>query len=462
MLNGQNYSLEETLKLINSHKIKSNSLKNYFLRNINDNEITSEILGYLGELEYDLETINKLIRNFHVNYCNMIESKIKDLSMKECYYNNEINRLNNELNKAEAEINNLKNENNFLKSKEINIFKLNNKTNNKNLNKTYNVSNDFNNCENNKCGIAYNYKSNKYNSYNNFDNKIYGRLTYSRSSNESNDFQKDKNYIKNGSNVSHSNKTINNSKNNNVKNENSDSNINKTKNKDIINLINNINGNNNNPCFNSKEKDSNNNNLNQFGNQKDNNINIYKNGNISSNNSINNNFEMNSNKSNNIFEKINPIERKNYSSYKLSIPSNSIMNSKRIIPKYNYQNRIFKQNIFDVQREKDDKISRINNILSVISNDKKKLNEIKSIFGYNIEAQLLNGDINYNYLDKIENYLYIKRRNESIIPLSKRFQIQSRAKSNSVRKSKKSLSNNINNSLIRKKRNDIKNMKNNL
>ena len=460
MLNGQNYSLEEVLKLINSHKIKSNSLKNYFLRNINNNEITSEILGYLGELEYDLETINKLIRNFHVNYCNMIESKIKDLSMKECYYNNEINRLNNELNKAVAEINNLKNENNFLKNKEINIFKLDNKENNKNLNKTFNVSNNFNNCENNKCGIAYNYKSNKYNPYNNFDNKIYGRLTYSRSSNESNNFQKDKNNIKNGSNISYSNKTINNSKKHNVRNENSDNNINKTKNKDIINLINNINHNNNNSCFNSKEKDSINNNLNQFGNQNDNNINNYKSDNISSNNGINNNINigMNSNESNNIFENINPIERKNYSSYKLSIPSNSIMNSKRIIPKYHYQNRIFKQKIFDVQREKDDKISRINNILSVISNDKKKLNEIKSIFGYNIEAQLLNGDINYNYLDKIENYLYIKRRNESIIPLSKRFQIQSRAKSNSVRKSKKLLNNNINNRLIKKKRNDIKNM----
>lgn len=49
MLNNQDDLIEEVLKIINAHKIKSNSLKNYFLRNINNNETASQILGHLNE-----------------------------------------------------------------------------------------------------------------------------------------------------------------------------------------------------------------------------------------------------------------------------------------------------------------------------------------------------------------------------------------------------------------------------
>ena len=66
---------------------------------------------------------------------------------------------------------------------------------------------------------------------------------------------------------------------------------------------------------------------------------------------------------------------------------------------------------------------------------------------------MLNGDINYEYLEKIENILYNTGRSESIIPLSKRFQIQTRAKSNSVRKAKNNLNNNR---FIRQKLRDTK------
>ena len=46
------------------------------------------------------------------------------------------------------------------------------------------------------------------------------------------------------------------------------------------------------------------------------------------------------------------------------------------------------------------------------------------MFGNNIEAQILNGDLNDAYLNKIENLLYYMEKSKSIIPLSKRFQIQ--------------------------------------
>ena len=465
MLNNQDDLIEEVLKIINAHKIKSNSLKNYFLRNINNNETASQILGYLNELEYDLENLNNLIRNFQLNYSN---------------YNNEINRLNKELNKTRTEINKLKDGNDSIKNKENGNIRINNKGNNSS-NKTYHEFNDSRKCENNLCSAVCAYKKNVNNFNSGFDNKIYGRLTYTRSSNESNNFQINKNSMNNVSNVSYFNKKnnkikkslINNNNMNINNNVNFDNNIkNNTRNDDIIHLIDNINGKNYTSNFNTLEKEEiNKNPINNYNKEKINkNINNYSNNNISLNNNLNNNFDnynnmksnnfdnYNNNNCNNLLCNINPIERKNYSSYNLSYTPNIIMNSKRMIPKYNSQNKSFNKKLSEIRKENDDKISRINNILSVISNDENKLNELKSIFGNNIEAQLLNGDINYEYLDKIENYLFMGR-NRSIIPFSKRFQIQSRVKSNSIKKSKKNFNNNINNRPLRKKIKDIKHKK---
>jgi hypothetical protein len=86
MINNENNSLEEVLEIINSHKIKSNSLKNYFLRNLNQEDSTPRILSYLGELEYDLETINNLISNFQIYYCNLIQH-INESSLKQNIFN---------------------------------------------------------------------------------------------------------------------------------------------------------------------------------------------------------------------------------------------------------------------------------------------------------------------------------------------------------------------------------------
>ena len=464
MLNNQDDLIEEVLKIINAHKIKSNSLKNYFLRNINNNETASQILGYLNELEYDLENLNNLIRNFQLNYSNN---------------NNEINRLNKELNKTRTEINKLKDGNDSIKNKENGNIRINNKGNNS-LNKTYHEFNDSRKCENNLCSAVCAYKKNVNNFNSGFDNKIYGRLTYTRSSNESNNFQINKNSMNNVSNVSYFNKKnnkikkslINNNNMNINNNVNFDNNIkNNTRNDDIIHLIDNINGKNYTSNFNTLEKEEiNKNPINNYNKEKINkNMNNYSNNNISLNNNLNNNFDNYNNMKSNNFDNynnncnnllcnINPIERKNYSSYNLSYTPNIIMNSKRMIPKYNSQNKSFNKKLSEIRKENDDKISRINNILSVISNDENKLNELKSIFGNNIEAQLLNGDINYEYLDKIENYLFMGR-NRSIIPFSQRFQIQSRVKSNSIKKSKKNFNNNINNRLLRKKIKDIKHKK---
>ena len=55
------------------------------------------------------------------------------------------------------------------------------------------------------------------------------------------------------------------------------------------------------------------------------------------------------------------------------------------------------------------------------------------MFGNSIEAQILNGDLSDTYLNKIENILYYMQSNKSIIPLSKRFQIQT----NSAKKNKR-------------------------
>ena len=97
---------------------------------------------------------------------------------------------------------------------------------------------------------------------------------------------------------------------------------------------------------------------------------------------------------------------------------------------------------------------RINNIYYLISSDQNNLNELKSAFGNNIESQLLKGELSDELLDKIENFLCNLKSKKSIIPLSKRFQIQNRAKSNSVKKLKKNIrnsSNSKNNRFIRKK-----------
>ena len=474
MLKNQNNSLEDALKLINSHKIKSNSLKNFYLRNISNDESVSEILGYLRELEYDLETLNKLITNFQIYYSNFID-KINNSCFNGCNLNSEINRLNNELTRAKNEIINLKSENNFLKNKDnrnkiISNDKMrkNNDVNNKKLNKTCYEMDNYGTCLNyNLCNTTY--KNNLIEPKNGLDNKFSGRLTYQRNSNsnepndiESNNINKPKKII----NQNKANKINNKKKNSNSINK-SIYNINNNMNKDIINILdNNVNKNSNinnsNRNINNVIRNNINNNNSNINNYINNNNklnnNMYNNLNFRNNLNLNNNNNINEN--NYLFENINPIDSKNYSSNNIPNSNNSIMNSKRIIPKYHYEIKSFNKKISEIPKEKDNKINRINNIISVISSDENKLNELKAIFGNNIDSQLLNGDINDEYLDKIENTLYNMGRNKSIIPLSKRFQIQYRAKSNSARKPKNFLNHNKRQRLISQKLSEKKNKNN--
>ena len=79
-----------------------------------------------------------------------------------------------------------------------------------------------------------------------------------------------------------------------------------------------------------------------------------------------------------------------------------------------------------------DKKEKIESIIKEIYGDKDKLNELKLNFGNNIENQLLSGDINYDYLLEIEEYLNKRRNHNSIISTSKRYLIQHKKKFSSI------------------------------
>lgn len=496
--NNEKYQLEQALQIIECHKEKSNSLKNYYLRNINQSEVVTKFLSYLGELEYDLNILNNLISNFQMCFF-----------QKESNFNNEINKLNEALKKANDEIISLKNEkidNNFIKNENGIIMsygdknmkiKENGNINMKKLNKTYRDFDEFRNFRNyNRCNTL-NGKLNELN--NNICHTDYGRrLTYYISRNED---SKCNTNINSKYNIFDDNNNNGNKTNNNIIiKKNMTNNIIKKKQKKInysINLPNN----------NDYERNTNkiyNNNINEeiknhFSSDNcKNNVFSYRDNNLSMRNNINNdlqyNFtddinnninERNNNNINNIIFPYNNIERntqnnnilysnldsninqvlltdinnnndlninnnieniiterKNHSSYSMPKKGSIIMNSKRM-PKLLKQNS-FKKIISEIPKDKNNKINRINNILSLISSDEKKLNELKLTFGNNIEIQLHNGDINDEYLNQIENFLYNMNRSGPIIPLSKRFQIHNRARSNSSSKTKKHIKNNNN------------------
>lgn len=146
MLNNGNLSLDQALQIINNHKMKSSSMKNYLLRNKNSNinEQITKILNYLSEVEYDLEILNNLISNYQLCYSNFMQD-MKNWSIKECNYNKEIIRLNEALNKANNEINSLKNNNiNALyENKKVNDN--NNDNNLSKLNKTFTEVDNYRN-----------------------------------------------------------------------------------------------------------------------------------------------------------------------------------------------------------------------------------------------------------------------------------------------------------------------------
>jgi hypothetical protein len=173
-----------------------------------------------------------------------------------------------------------------------------------------------------------------------------------------------------------------------------------------------------------------------------------------------NNTDLNflNNNENNYFDNMNKIVRKNYSSYEAPRRTNIIMNSKRMSKYLNPNN--FNKIISEIQKDQKDKKNRINNILGAISGNENKLFALKKEFGNNIEYQLLNGDINDIYLDKIEKFLITMDRRGPLVPLSKRYQIEHRARSNSAFRRKRNIKNNDNKSgRTIKKKYSIQNIK---
>ena len=478
--------LGKSLEIIKNNRIKSNSIKNYFLKNIKTNEYISQFLGFLSELEYDLETLNNYISDFQLLNNNMMIN-LEESSIKERNYQSEIAKLKEALTRANDEIYKFRNKNNFINriTKEIN----------NNKNKIFTDENDKNLEESDS---KFNYYRNYLNSMplntfrktskNNFQNLLgdtnnYSnrRFTYYRKENDKmNEVDNNKNKNKKNTNIKSSSKNnhkinINKYKNSNIRKSQS---LNNTK-KIIRNENNNSNGNEinkiknksfNNKTFSNKfdqfKNTSHSNKINSVTIKSQNNEDIKEylsertlnntNHNVSTHNSLlnfdySNNFNKNNirgkimknnNDNNNINSQINnnfanKINYDHYSYPETYSSCNYQGKESAVVLSKRMQNYMHNQNLkrrFD-EISKDNfnlRQKRLRNIIGIILGNKDKLNELKLMFGNNIEAQILNGDLNDAYLNKIENILYYMEKNKSIIPLSKRFQIQN----NSSKKNK--------------------------
>ena len=516
--------LEKSLEIINNNRIKSNSLKNYFLKNILKDEHTAQFLGYLSELEYDLEKLNNYISDFQLLNDNMIQN-LHESNIKNNNYQNEIFRLKQALNQANDEIHNLKNQN--MNGNINNIINKRNKEYDININKTFFMtdSEEKKNEDNNDNKFNYFRNYLNYTHYNTFRKKLndtYGRLTYYRNLNNNHKTKisynnTDKNAsIKTISKNDNSMHDYNNKYNNNtIKNKKSQS-LNKTNKNLTNNEINNNHNLNHNKLIKNTNKDindiKNKNKINKnysidyestknksLSSSKDFKINnnnkgsqILKNEDIkdyikqkplenlsinSNSNSTSNIPLTNNNSSNNLYGKIIKLNKdiaapmnninqiysnrnlysalgENYSSSKSNnFPEqeSSLVFSKRMQNYMHSQN--LKKRFAEISKDSIDmRQNRLNNIMEKISSDKNKLNELKIMLGDNIEAQIYNGDLSDIYLNKIEDILYYMESNKSIIPLSKRFQIQN----NNSSKKKSVINDNYidNRRIVRKKLNN--------
>lgn len=483
----QNDFLERTLFIINNNRIKSNSLKNHILKYGLNEESLSQVLGYLSELESNLDSMYKYISDFQLLNNNMMQN-LEEASIKEDNFNNEIFRLKRVLNKANDEIHSLRSQNNYLKNIEKESkrkFLLNKNEEEKNSIESNKKVNNFRNY------LPLNsFRKSSISSQNN-TNSIsdnYGRLTYYLDENKkyiinnntNNEFQKKikvngditNNYNNNKNKTNKKNQIIN-QKSKSSKKINKEFKNNNTKKKNInpnqLNNINNTFQNRDNENNNSSAMAPNNNDIKDIINQEkfqedqskrisiSNSLNL--NSNNQSQNSIgkiitHNNSITLENNNKNIYPFLKPNYNNNYkpySSYNFNNRNNAnaIMYSKRM---QNYfQDQKLKSRLSEINKEHPkERQERINNIIRIINNDNNKLNELKIIFGNSIEGQIYNGDLNDDFLNKIENFLYYMENSDSIIPFSKRFQIYN----NSSKKKKLSETNFKSDRLIRKKLTD--------
>ncbi len=411
--------LKEALHLIDVNRYKTNSIKEHLQCPYSyPEDYTPQLIRYLTNLVYDLNTIYSILSNFVINY-NKLLKEINDSNLAE----SEINRLNYQLDKAANDLRNMDNDNDS--EKKNNIIKHTRRNNTVG-------GGDFPD-----------YLKYSFNNKNKFGNNFYpsyGNLScFSNCCCKNNDKDRDINSIRDNPCTNgccdypnqYNRNNYNNHKNNNKK-ENNKSNTNPRD----VNTNNNkgsTNKNINSPDFNDNDDDNNYfNNGREITNHfdKDNKDNNNKNNRNNNHSSISplpqekTSIKKNSKRYPTIINQTEPDQpllndnqiKENNKTIKLV--NNHLINNESNDNENNFVNSILNRN------------KKIQEIISELGKDKNKEKEIKQIFGDNIEEQLINGDVSDENLEKIQNIIKCTKKNISIIPMSKRFQIQSRMNSN--------------------------------
>ena len=369
----------EAYNIISSNKSKANSLRQSLLQNIScDNDPNSKVIGFLGELEYDLKSLYDIIKDI----------QFSQNDNQDNYYNEPINEEKKGIGKTysiTSEKSGNGNKNNFSKINNYYINSPMNKESNKAMQRSSSCNEFLNNNEENKNNV--NLVRNRYNYLHNLkerENKSSSKVLSPKLN-----FDYDAYFT--------------------------DYSLNKTSKNSFGSYINFLDKNNNNNSNNNIEKSPNinyemDNNKDDLNNNEINNYNNYKNKNIftfseqknkSSKEELNNNMI----DDNNIYNK----ESKNdYYNNNYATEDNKV-NFQRT---YVYQRRNPEEE--ELERQKRD---IIRNIISEIFQDAKKLNLLKKELGDDIGEKLLSGRINEKELFKVVEIL--KKNQENIMKRKK-------------------------------------------
>ena len=371
----------EAFNIINSNKSKANFIRQSLLQNLSyDNDSNSKVIGFLGELEFDLKSLYDIIKDI----------QLSQNETQNNYYNEPINEEKKEIGKTYSIVTQKSgndNKNNFSK---INNYYINSPIN-KELNRTLQKSSScneflFNNEENNNTAKLirnkYNYLNNirdrgKNNNLSsskvlspklNFDYDAYF-TDYSLKKTSKNSLGSYFDFLKKNSNKLEKNQNANYEDNN----------------KENLN-------NNNQECREiNNYTDYRNKNIFTFSEQK----------NKNSKEELNNNIILQNN------SKINNIDNNNNKDYLTE--DNNNLNYPRT---YVYQRRSIEEE--ELERQKKEILK---NIISDIFQDGKKLNLLKKELGDDIGEKLLSGKISEKELYKVVEIL--KKNQENIMKRKK-------------------------------------------
>jgi len=126
---------KEAFHIVESNESKANSLRQILLNKLEyNNELNSEIIGYFGELEFDLKSLYDILKELKISYHDIHNALIKH---KECYEKyNDINKIRYEEkykinNNRTYSISSEKYENNKNNSNKINNYYINSPLNKK-------------------------------------------------------------------------------------------------------------------------------------------------------------------------------------------------------------------------------------------------------------------------------------------------------------------------------------------